>query len=279
MAEHQARWPVSVMCAVMQVSRSGFYAYGQRQAPACVGAEEAALLARVKTIAAETRHSYGSRRIAKHLQADGFAVGRYKARRLMRQAELTVQRRNQRHPVTTDSRHSYRVAPDLLARQFAVAKPDQVLVGDITYVWTAEGWLYLGIVLDLYSRKVVGWAMSQPRGCRLSSGSVADGIGASAAHGRVDPSFGSRESDGAVYQALLAKTGIRCSMSRKGDCLDNAVAERFFGSLKSERTSLRPYANRQEAWDDIIDYIEMFYNQYLRQLRKAEEGLRSMNTA
>jgi putative transposase len=133
----------------------------QRQASADAGAEEAALLTRVKAIAAETRHSYGSRRMAKPLQDDGFAVGRYQARRLMRQAKVTVQRPKQRHPVTTDSRHGYKVAPNLLARQFAVAKPDQVWVGDITYVWTAEGWLYLGVLLDLYSRKVVGWAMSQ----------------------------------------------------------------------------------------------------------------------
>jgi putative transposase len=161
MAQYQARWPVSVMGEVLQVSRSGFYAYVQRQASADGGAEEAALLTRVQAIAAETRHTYGSRRMAKPLQDDGFAVGRDKARRLMRQAKLTVQRRKQRHPVTTDSRHGYTVAPNLLARQFAVAKPNQVWVGDITYVWTAEGWLYLGVLLDWYSRTVVGWAMSQ----------------------------------------------------------------------------------------------------------------------
>jgi putative transposase len=161
MAQYQARWPVSVMGEVLQVSRSGFYAYVQRQASADGGAEEAALLTRGQAIAAETRHTYGSRRMAKPLQDDGFAVGRDKARRLMRQAKLTVQRRKQRHPVTTDSRHGYTVAPNLLARQFAVAKPNQVWVGDITYVWTAEGWLYLGVLLDWYSRTVVGWAMSQ----------------------------------------------------------------------------------------------------------------------
>jgi hypothetical protein len=118
MSQYQARWPVSVMCEVMQVSRSGFYAYVQRQASPDGGAEEAALLTRVQAIAAETRHTYGSRRMAKPLQADGFAVGRYKARRLMRQAKVMVQRRKQRHPMTTDSRHGYTVAPNLLARQF-----------------------------------------------------------------------------------------------------------------------------------------------------------------
>ena len=131
MAQHQAQWPVSVMGEVMQVSRSGFYAYVQRQASTDGGAEEAALLTRVQAIAVETRHTYGSRRMAKQLQADGVAVGRYKARRLMRQAKVTVQRRKQRHPVTTDSRHGYPVAPNFVARQFAVEKPNQVWVGNI----------------------------------------------------------------------------------------------------------------------------------------------------
>jgi putative transposase len=141
MARYQARWPVSVMGEVMQVSRSGCYADVQRQAAADGGAEEAALLTRVQAIAAATRHTYGgSRRMATPLQDDGVAVGRDNARRLMRQAKLTVQRRQPRHPVTTDRRHGYTVAPHLLARQCAVAKPHQVWVGDITDVWTAEGW-------------------------------------------------------------------------------------------------------------------------------------------
>lgn len=160
-AQDQARWAVSVMCEVLQVSRSGFYGDVQRQASAAAGAEEAGLLTRVKAIAAETRYSSGSRRMAKPLQADGFAVGRYQARRLMRQAKVTVQRPTPRHPVTTDSRHGDQVAPNLLARQLAVEKPAQVWVGDITYVWTAEGWLYLGVLWELSSRTVVGWAMSQ----------------------------------------------------------------------------------------------------------------------
>jgi hypothetical protein len=116
MAQHQGRWPVSVLCEVLQVSRSGFYTYGQRQTSVGLEAEEAPLVARVQAIAAETRHSYGSRRMAKQLQDDGFAVGRYKARRLMRQAKVTVERPKKRGPVTTDSRHSYAVAPNLLAR-------------------------------------------------------------------------------------------------------------------------------------------------------------------
>jgi putative transposase len=261
MAQHQGRWPVSILCEVLQVSRSGFYAYVQRQPSRCVDAEEVALVARVQAIAAETRHSYGSRRMAKQLQDDGFAVGRYKARRLMRQAKVTVERPKKRGPVTTDSRHSYAVAPNVLARQFDVEQPDQVWVGDITSIWTTEGWLYLAVLLDLYSRKVVGWALSH----RVDTALVQDAL--RMALGRRQPAVGlihhsdrgSQYACGA-YQALLAEHSIRCSMSRKGDCLDNAVAERFFGSLKGECTSLHHGARRQEARDAVIAYIEMFYN-------------------
>ena len=160
MAQHRTQWPVAVLCQVLIVSRSGFYAYLQRQSTERGRGEEAALVARVKAIAAETRSSYGSRRMAKQLQEDGFAVSRYKARRLMQQAAVVVKRRKKRQPLTTDSRHPDAVAPNLVARQFDVEQPNRVWAGDITYVWTAEGWLYVAVLLDLYSRKVVGWAMS-----------------------------------------------------------------------------------------------------------------------
>jgi putative transposase len=261
MAQHQQLWPVSILCRVLAVSRSGFYAYVQRQTAPCRGAEEVALVARVKAIAAETRSSYGSRRMAKQLQDDGFAVGRYKARRLMQQAAVTVRRPRPHHPVTTDSRHGYAVAPNLLARQFAVGQPNQVWVGDMTYVWTAEGWLYVAVLLDLYARKVVGWAMSSHVDAVLVQEALRMALG------RRRPSAGlMHHSDrgsqyaGQAYQRLLEAHDLHCSMSRKGDCLDNAVAERFFGSLKRERTAHCHYATRQEARDDVIDYIEMFYN-------------------
>jgi putative transposase len=261
MAQHQQLWPVSILCRVLAVSRSGFYAYVQRQTATCIDAEEVGLVARVKAIAAETRSSYGSRRMAKQLQDDGFAVGRYKARRLMQQAAVTVRRPKPYHPVTTDSRHGYAVAPNLLARQFAVGQPNQVWVGDITYVWTAEGWLYVAVLLDLYARKVVGWAMSSHVDAALVQEALRMALG------RRRPSAGlMHHSDrgsqyaGQAYQRLLEAHDLHCSMSRKGDCLDNAVAERFFGSLKRERTAHGHYATRQEARDDVIDYIEMFYN-------------------
>jgi putative transposase len=163
--------------------------------------------------------------------------------------------------MTTDSQHRHAVAPHLLARQFDVALPDQVWAGEITYLWTAEGWLSLAVLRDLYARKVVGWAMS----AHLDAPLVQEAR--RMALGRRQPSAGllhhaDRGSQEAcqAYQGLLAHAGVRCSRSRKGACLDNAVAERFFGSLKGERTAHGQYAPRQDARADVIDDIEMFYN-------------------
>ena len=243
------------------MSRSGFYDYVSRQAQPQIDAQKMTVLARVKEIAADTRYSYGSRRMAKALQEEGFAVGRAQARRFMKEAGVIVKRPPRRGPVTTDSRHGYEVAPNLLARQFDVAQPDHAWVSDITYVWTAEGWLYVSTLLDLYSRKVVGWAMSG----RIDTALVVDAL--QMAFGRRRPWAGlihhsDRGSQYAshAYRDLLKEHGMVCSMSGKGACLDNAVAERFFGSLKREWTSHRSYETRQEARDDIIEYIEMFYN-------------------
>jgi transposase InsO family protein len=140
MAQHQQLWPVSILCRVLVVSRGGLYGYVPRQSAPCIGAEDVALVTRVQAIAAETRSSDGSRRLAKPLQDDGSAVGRDKARRFMPQAAVTVRRPKPHHPVTPDSRHGYAVAPNVLARQFTVGQPNQVWVGDITDVWTAAGW-------------------------------------------------------------------------------------------------------------------------------------------
>jgi len=258
--QHQETWPLAVWCEVLEVSRGGVYAYAQRQVAPRMDRDEVVLLARVKAIHAETGHRYGSRRMATPLQAEGDAVGRDNARRLMPQAVGAVRRRK-RGPVTTDRRHGDAVAPNLWARQFDVAQPNTVWVGDITYVWTAEGGESLAVLLDLHSRKVVGWAMQS----RMDAALVQAAVGM--ALGRRRPSAGlihhaDRGSQYAchAYQTLLAENGICCSMSRTGECLDNAVAERFFGSVNGERTALRHDATRQEARNDVIEYIEMFYN-------------------
>jgi putative transposase len=158
-AEAQSRWPVSVLCEGMQVSRSGFYAYGHRQANRTLDRVKLERLARGKAIAAETRQSDGSRRMATQLQDEGFSVGRATARRVMQEAGVSVRRSRTCRPVTTDSRPGYGVADNVLARHCEVAKPDQAWAGDIPYIWTAEGGLYLSVLLDVYARKVVGWAM------------------------------------------------------------------------------------------------------------------------
>jgi putative transposase len=251
---------MAVLCAVLDVSRSGFYASAHRQAARYRDHDAAALLARVRAIHTETRQSYGSRRMAKQLQADGLPVGRYKARRLMHEAGVAVRHR-QRCPITTDSRHGYAGAPNLLARQFDVEQSDTVWAGDITYLWTAEGWFYVAAVLDVHSRKVVGWAMSR----RIDAALVQEAL--RMALGRRGPApglmhhsdRGSQYACGA-YQELFAAHGMRCSMSRNGDGLDNAVVERFFGSFTGERTALGHSATRQEARDAVIDDIAMFYN-------------------
>jgi transposase InsO family protein len=262
-ADHQHTWPVVVLCEVLGVGRSGFYDYQRRQRAPARSGEESELLERLKAIAEKTRHSYGSRRLAKQLQEEGYEVGRFKVRRLMKQAGVTVAGRCRRRPHTTNSRHGDTVAPNLLERHFDVGAPNVAWCGDITYIWTEEGWLYTSVLLDLYSRKVVGWAMSDHVDTQL----VRDAL--EMALGRRQPGAGllhhsDRGSQYAshAYRSLLAEHGIACSMSSKGECLDNAVAERFFGSLKRERTSQRYYGTRQEARDDVVDYIEMFYNSW-----------------
>jgi putative transposase len=230
-AEGQTRWPVSLLCEVMQVSRSGFYAYEYRQAHRVIDRVELERLARVKAIAADTRQSYGSRRMAKQLQEEGFSVGRAQARRLMKEAGVSVRRPRARGPVTTDSQPGYGVADNVLARQFDVAQPDQAWAGAITYIWTAEGWLYLSVLVDLYSRKVVGWAMSRQIDTARVHKSLEMALGRRRpAAGLVHHSDRGSQYASHTYRNLLSDHGIVCSMSGKGDCLDNAVAERFFGS-------------------------------------------------
>jgi putative transposase len=250
-----------VLCAVLEVGRSGFYDYVQRGKTGSVDAEELRVLARVKAIHAETGQSYGSRRLAKQLQDESLVVGRWKARRLMQRAGVSVRCRSRRRPQTTDSRHGFRVAANLLERQFDVDRPNAAWCGDITYLWTEEGWVYLSVLVDLYSRKGVGWAMSHHIDVTLVADAWRMALGRrSPAAGLIHHSDRGSQYACHAYRGLLADNGVQCSMSRKGDCLDNAVAERFFGSLKRERTAHRYYATRHEARADVINYIEMFYN-------------------
>ncbi len=253
-------YPVCMLCRVMEVSRSGFYDYVQRGSRGDVSGDAVELIAQVKTIHAETGQSYGSRRMAKQLQDNGYQVGRYRARSLMCKADVAVKRKK-RFKVTTESRHNYPVAPNLLARQFDVKAPNRVWGADITYLWTMQGWLYLAVVIDLYSRKVVGWSMSRWLRAEL----VHDALVMALWRRRPNSGLMHHSDRGSQYaceeyRKLLKRYGVVCSMSRKGDCWDNAVVERFFRSLKSERTNHRLYRTREEARRDVIDYIEMFFN-------------------
>jgi putative transposase len=250
---------MTVLCEVLDVSRSGFDADAHRQAARSRDHDTAVLLARVRALPPETRQSDGSRRMAKPRQADGLPVGRDNARRLMPAAGVAVRPRK-RCPITTDSRHGDAVAPNLLARPFDVEQSDTVWAGDITSLWTAAGWLSLAAVLDLHSRTVVGWARRSSIDAAVVQEAWRMALGRRGPAPGLMPHAdrGSQDACGA-YQALFVAHGIRCRMSRKGDCLDNAVVDRCFGSLTGERTALGHYATRQEARDDVIDDIEMFY--------------------
>lgn len=248
--------PIQQSCRILQVSRSGFYQAKRRlaQATSC------RLNVHLRAAFAASHQSYGSRRMVIALAHEGIHVGRYKVRRLMRQEALRpVWKRRFVH--TTDSRHNLPVAPNVLNRQFNPSAPNLAYVSDITYIWTAAGWLYLATVIDLYSRKVVGWAMAP----RMPAKLVCDALNMAIEQRQPKPGLivhsdrGSQYAS-AIYQDLLNRRGFVCSMSRKGNCWDNAVAERFFLNLKMERVWQRYYANNAEAIKDITDYIVGFYN-------------------
>jgi len=250
-----------MLCRVMGVSRNGFYDYLRRQ-QRDPDPEHEEKLGWVKNLAEASDHTYGSRRMAEALRALGYGgTGRYQARSLMREAGVWVRYRR-RYRVTTNSDHRQPVFENRLERAFAVDAPDHVYAGDITYVWTQQGWLYLAVVIDLYSRKVVGWSI----GRRLKSALVCDAL--QMALWRRRPPTGQliHHSDRGVqyashaFRRLLKAHGIEGSMSRKGDCWDNAVVESFFGTLKSERVHWRSYQTREQARADIVEYITMFYN-------------------
>ena len=251
-------FPVTILCDVMRVSRSGFYDYLFRYLDDN-GPGEAELKSRIKEIFKISGNSYGSRRVLKQLQAEGHQIGRYKVRRIMRQLNLKA-KTPRRFKLTTDSKHSYPVAPNILDRKFDVDAPNKVWTADISYVWTFEGWVYLAVVMDLYSRQIVGWAMNS----RMKKQLVIDAL-AMAYWQRKPPKGLLHHSDRGSqyasydYQNLLQSYGMQASMSRKGNCWDNAPMERFFRSLKSERIDHYRFFTRKEAKYEILDYIT-FYN-------------------
>ena len=249
--------PVEQTCRVLDVSRSGYYAACRRSREQPVVCEASVQL---KAAFAASGGAYGSRRLRTAVQSRGVVIGIYRVRRLMRQNGLrSVWKRKFVH--TTDSKHTLPISPNVLDRQFNPTQPDQAWVADITYIRTRSGWLYLAVVLDLFSRKVVGWAMAPDMQatlvCRALQLAVAQ---RQPAPGLVVHSDRGNQYASDVHQTLPTKHRFIGGMSRKGNCWDNAVMERFFLVLKMERVWQRDYANHAEATSDIADYIVSFYN-------------------
>lgn len=247
---------VTQSCRVLSVSRSGYYEMLRRSAKPLLCKTSVHL----KAAFAASHQSYGSRRLVTAMENQGIQIGRYKVRSLMRKALLKpVWKRKFIH--TTDSKHDLPIAANILNRQFNQTAPNTAYVADITYIRTGSGWLYLAIVLDLYARRVVGWAMAPNMKAEL----VCDALNMAIQQRRPAPGLIVHSDRGSqyaseLYQDLLDEHGFVCSMSRKGNCWDNAIAERFFLNLKMERVWQRQYANHTEARNDIADYIVSFYN-------------------
>lgn len=252
------------MCRVLDVSASGYYAWRQRGPSARQKANEA-MVERIRAIHAESDATYGSPRVHAELAAQGIECNKKRVERLMRLHHIRARQRKRWRPKTTDSKHSLAVAPNVLNREFEAEAPDQKWVTDITYIPTAEGWLYLAAVMDLYSRRIVGWSMAS----KLTSRLVKDALKLAIAQRQPGPGLVHHSDRGSQYASadygvLLTARGMVASMSRKGNCYDNAPMESFFGTLKTERVHHRRYRTRAEARQDIFHYIEVFYNRKRR---------------
>jgi transposase InsO family protein len=261
--------PLARRCALVGISRSGFYAWRSRQ-PSRRAQANARLVVAMQQIHAEVDRTYGSPRMQRELTARGLACGRHRVARLMRRQGLRA-KQARRFRVTTDSAHGYRTAPNRVARCFHVLARDRVWMADLTAIPTAEGWSYLAVVLDAFSRRVVGWALSRALTAELPLTALRQALDAR----RPRPGLVHHSDQGvqyacAAYQAVLERHGLQPSMSRLGDCWDNAVVESFFHTLKVERVYDRRYATREQAATDLEDYIEQFYN---RQRRHSTLGL------
>jgi transposase InsO family protein len=263
-AQHAEEFPVDLMCEVLGVSRSGYYAWRDRPLSATALRREQ-LVEQIRTAHAESRQVYGSPRIRAELRAQGVVCSENTVAKLMRQHGIRSKRRQRFVVRTTDSRHPHPVADNRLNQQFAVPRPDEAWAADITYIPTGEGWLYLATIMDLCSRKIVGWAADDHLRAELTCHALQRALVHRRPKGPV-----LHHSDRGVqyacdeYQALLACHGLTCSMSRTGNCYDNAVVESFFGTLKTELTHHDTYATRNEARLALFEYLEVFYNRKRR---------------
>ena len=257
-AKHRGIWPVRWLCGALGVSRGGSYAWLMRP-PSARARDNEVLAARVRASFLDSDRTYGARRVWRDVLAEGIACGLHRIERLMRLQALRARPRRRRLPSDAGVRST--IAPNVLDRQFDAPAPNSKWVADFTYIWTAEGWLYVAAVLDLFSRRVVGWSMNAAMTAQLVTDAL---IMAIWRRGRPKALLhhsdqGSQYTSDA-FQRLLADAGVTCSMSRSGNVWDNSVMESFFSSLKTERTARKMYRTRDEARADVFDYIERFYN-------------------
>lgn len=248
-----------MLCSLLSVSRSGYYAWSKAVDNQRTS-DDKALKIVISATFNQNRAVYGTRRLKNVLAAQGYQASRRRIARLMKEEQLYCKTKR-RFKATTDSKHNLPIAPNQLARQFNVARPNQVYVGDITYIPTAEGWLYLAVVIDLYSRQIVGWSMADNMRTELVNHALRMAIW------KRKPQKGLlwHTDRGSQYAAdshrkLLKQHGIQQSMSRKANCWDNAVSESFFHTLKTECVNHEKYATRDDATKSIFEYIEVFYN-------------------
>ena len=255
----KALFPISMLCAVLGVSTSGFYAWKKRP-PSKRAKDDARLAVEVAALHKRSHRTYGSPRVHADLKASGKRVGKKRVARLMRDQGLrALQKRKFRK--TTDSAHAFEVAPNVLARNFETSAPNEAWVGDVTFVATAEGWLYLAVLIDLFARRVVGWATSASNDTAL----VLAALDAAVTRRRPPPGLVHHSDRGSTYAAddyrrALEQHELVASMSRKGDCWDNAVAESFFATLRAERLDHVRLETREHGTRVIGEYIESFYN-------------------
>jgi putative transposase len=264
-ADHSPEFPVTRMCRVLTVSTSGYYAWRER--PQSQRAQDnLELVDRIKEVHAASRETYGSPRVhAELVQGQGIHCNKKRVERLMRIHDIRGRQRRRRRVKTTDSNHSLPVAPNLLDRQFEADLPNRKWVADITYVPTDQGWLYVAAVLDLFSRRVIGWSMADTLCTWLVKNALEMAI--SFRHpqaGLLHHSDRGSQYASAEYQAMLQTSRVVPSMSRAGNCYDNAAMESFFGTLKCELIHDRRYRTQAEARQDIFEYIEVFYNRQRR---------------
>lgn len=259
-AKHRGTWPVLDLCEALGVSRSGFYAWLVRpRSQRDLDDERLGVPVRQSFLGSD--RTYGARRVWHDVLAEGHRCGLHRIERLMRIQGLRARPRRRGLPADRGERLSGAIAQNVLDRQFEASAPNQKWVADFTYIWTAEGWLYVAAVLDLYSRRIVGWSMSASMTTQL----VADAL-MMAVWRRGKPEAVMHHSDrGSQYtsesfQGLLADLGVTCSMSRAGNVWDNSAMESFFSSLKTERVARKVYHSRADAKSDVFDYIERFYN-------------------